>query len=247
MVARFRSGMHALWFIVGIIAGVIGPVSAHAQPRRSIPETALTERQNAHHGGRIVVAGLFDWLFGGSQPGEPPRPAPGPQRRGPADDRGPSDEQEDFQQRSAPQSSGTYRTLCVRLCDGFPFPISFATTKDKLSTDARRCEQQCPAKSRLFAYRNPGQSLADMADLEGKLYKDLPAAFRYQSTYVADCTCHGNAWDAEAVARHEAYARAPQPEKDVKNADQSRTLAPQKRTRQSAWGYRDRRARENND
>src|SRR5690606_29512315 len=30
---------------------------------------------------------------------------------------------------------GTYRTVCVRLCDGFFFPISFATTPDRFGAD----------------------------------------------------------------------------------------------------------------
>jgi len=42
-------------------------------------------------------------------------------------------------QRSAP--SGTYRTLCVRRCDGYYFPISFSTTRDHLAVDEAMCGQ----------------------------------------------------------------------------------------------------------
>jgi len=83
-----------------------------------------------------------------------------------------------------------------------------------------------------------------MADLEGKPYRDLPQAFRYQTSYVADCTCHGNPWDVEARTRHEAYAQAPKPtDKEVKSAEQLGTVAPQRRT----FGYRDHRAREKDE
>ena len=104
--------------------------------------------------------------------------------------------------RPAPEiprkSSGeTYRTLCVRLCDGFYFPMSFATTRGKLEDDAGRCERQCPSKGRLFTHRNPGQSVDDMVDLRGNPYAKLATAFRFRAEFVTDCTCRGNPWDAK--------------------------------------------------
>jgi hypothetical protein len=47
---------------------------------------------------------------------------------------------------------GTYRTLCVRLCDGFHFPVSDSTRRERFSGDAKQCEQRCPARSRLFVH-----------------------------------------------------------------------------------------------
>src|SRR5580704_8328256 len=53
--------------------------------------------------------------------------------------------------------SGTYRTVCVRACDGFFFPISFATTPAKFPDDEKTCKSLCPAaEATLFSYRNPG-------------------------------------------------------------------------------------------
>src|SRR5688572_12815260 len=104
-------------------------------------------------------------------------------------------------------SSGTYRTLCVRLCDGFYFPISYATTRDRFSRDAGKCETGCPGRSRLFVHRTR-DNVDDMTDLEGGTYRDLKNAFRYRQEYVADCTCRGHPWVAEAIARHRAYAEA---------------------------------------
>jgi hypothetical protein len=147
----------------------------------------------------VHKSGLLDWLFGGpkdrGEPAPPPMPAPVP-RPAPREEEG---------QRARPIGEGTYRTLCVRLCDGFYFPISFATGRGKLKDDASRCERQCPARSRLFVYRNPGQTLEEMVDLDGKPYTKLETAFRFQAEYVADCTCHGNPWDPEALARHQSY------------------------------------------
>jgi hypothetical protein len=102
----------------------------------------------------------------------------------------------------------TYRTLCVRLCDGFYFPISFSTLRGRFAVDAKQCEQSCPAKSRLFVHRNPGQDVDDMVDLDGRPYRSLPTAFLHRAQYVADCTCRGNPWDEASIARHRAYAEA---------------------------------------
>lgn len=41
--------------------------------------------------------------------------------------------------------SSTYRTLCVRTCDGYYFPISFATTPNRFQDDERACQRACPA------------------------------------------------------------------------------------------------------
>ena len=103
-------------------------------------------------------------------------------------------------------NSGTYRTLCVRLCDGFYFPVSDSTRRERLSADAKQCEQRCPARSRLFVHRNPGEDVEDMVDLRGHPYRNLRTAHLYQTKYVADCTCHGNPWDEAALARHRTYA-----------------------------------------
>ena len=41
--------------------------------------------------------------------------------------------------------SGTYRTVCVRTCDGFYFPISFATVPARFPDDEKTCKSLCPA------------------------------------------------------------------------------------------------------
>jgi hypothetical protein len=115
--------------------------------------------------------------------------------------------------------SGTYRTLCVRLCDGFYFPVSYSTRRERLSRDAKQCEQRCPARSRLFVHRNPGEDVDDMVDLQGHPYRNLPTALSYQTKYVADCTCHGNPWDEAALARHRTYAEDARQDLAGKTAD----------------------------
>jgi hypothetical protein len=144
----------------------------------------------------IQRVGFFDWLLGGQDSRPPPPMPPRDERKRPAPE--------------VPRTSNgeTYRTLCVRLCDGFYFPMSFATTRGKLEDDAGRCERQCPSNGRLFTHRNPGQSVDDMVDLSGNPYTKLPTAFRFRAEFVTDCTCRGNPWDAESVARHQSYPPA---------------------------------------
>lgn len=85
---------------------------------------------------------------------------------------------------------GTYRTLCVRACDGYYFPISFATTRDRFVDDQQSCQAICPgAKVDLYVHANPGQQSEDMVSLSGARYTDLPSAFRYRTSYDASCSC----------------------------------------------------------
>lgn len=108
--------------------------------------------------------------------------------------------------RERPREFGTYRTLCVRLCDGYYFPISFSATRDRLARDAKTCESSCGGQARLFVYRNPGADVEDMVDLQGQPYRKLSTAFLYRTEYVPACRCKPNPWDSEARDRHRVYA-----------------------------------------
>jgi hypothetical protein len=130
--------------------------------------------------------------------------------------------------RPRPESSGTYRTLCVRMCDGFFAPVSSSTTRSKFTVDAKRCEQSCPGRSRLFIQRT-GSEPDTMVDLEGRPYTKLENAFRHQREYVPDCTCRGNPWDKEAQARHRAYAEAKQGQGSQASAKTEKATAPRPR------------------
>lgn len=109
-------------------------------------------------------------------------------------------------ERSGSGGGDTYRTVCVRLCDGFYTPLSFSTTRDKLEQDADRCDATCGGQARMFYYKNPGSEIEDMEDLDGKPYRKLPTAFLYRTTYNAQCTCRPHPWQQEALDRHKLYA-----------------------------------------
>ncbi len=85
---------------------------------------------------------------------------------------------------------GTYRTLCVRKCDGYYFPISFSTVPARFAADEQTCQSMCPgANAALYIYRNPGEEVGQMVSLTGEPYSALPTAFRYRQEYDAACTC----------------------------------------------------------
>lgn len=100
----------------------------------------------------------------------------------------------------------TYRTMCVRLCDGYYFPISYSTTTDNFHRDRVSCERSCSSPSRLYVYRNPGGEPDDMRDLDGQPYTKLSTAFLYRTKYEAACKCRPDPWEQEAQTRHKLYA-----------------------------------------
>ena len=101
---------------------------------------------------------------------------------------------------------GTYRTVCVRLCDGYYWPISFATSSSSFDRDAETCERSCSSPARLYSYPNPGGEPEEMTDAKGTPYSKLKTAFLYRNEYVQDCKCKPDPWDQEALDRHRLYA-----------------------------------------
>ena len=93
--------------------------------------------------------------------------------------------------------SGTFRTVCVRTCDGFYFPISFATVPARFPDDEKTCKALCPAaEATLFSYRNPGEDMSSAVSINGQPYSSSPNAFRYRQEFNPSCACKvaGQTW-----------------------------------------------------
>src|SRR5216684_2815595 len=93
--------------------------------------------------------------------------------------------------------SGTYRTVCVRSCDGAYFPISFATVPGRFPDDERTCKALCPAaEATLYSYRNPGEDMNQAVSINGQPYSSSPNAFRYRQEFNPSCACKaaGQTW-----------------------------------------------------
>lgn len=113
-----------------------------------------------------------------------------------------------------PGRADTFRTVCVRLCDGAYFPISFSTTRSRFKADAARCQSGCSSPARLFVVKPEGDP-EDMVDVRGAAYADLPNAFKFRTAYDASCTCRGQPWDVEARERHRQMAAAEEAQQSV--------------------------------
>jgi hypothetical protein len=93
--------------------------------------------------------------------------------------------------------SGTYRTVCVRTCDGGYFPISFATVPARFPDDEKTCKALCPATdAALYAYRNPGEDINQAISVNGQPYTALPNAFHFRTEFNPSCACKapGQTW-----------------------------------------------------
>jgi hypothetical protein len=100
--------------------------------------------------------------------------------------------------------SNTFRTICVRTCDGFYYPISFATTEAHFQDDQLQCQRMCPAAEvNLYTYHNPGEDVPQAVSLSGAAYTALPNAFRYRQEFNPACSCRkpGQSW-AQALGQY---------------------------------------------
>lgn len=83
----------------------------------------------------------------------------------------------------------TYRTVCVRLCDGYYFPVSFSTMQSQFPKDSQVCASKCAAPTELFFYQNPGGEMEQAQSVSGQMYSKLPNAFRHRKEVVQGCSC----------------------------------------------------------
>lgn len=85
---------------------------------------------------------------------------------------------------------GTYRTVCVRLCDGYYFPVSFSTLPAHFERDEELCKSRCAAPAELYYYQNPGGTPDQMVAFRTReRIQALKSAFRFKKEYVQGCSC----------------------------------------------------------
>ena len=105
-------------------------------------------------------------------------------------------------------SYGNYRTLCVRTCDGYYFPVSYNSSNSKFSLDSKLCQQMCPGTEvSLYVHRVPDQEPEEMVSLTGEPYAKLETAFKYRQDglgSVAGCTCHAQTQSVDAAQSADA-------------------------------------------
>ncbi len=99
-----------------------------------------------------------------------------------------------------------YRTLCVRSCDGYYFPISYSASPLDFDRDAARCSAMCPgSEAKLYFHRIPDQDSEDMVSVANQMpYASLPNAFAYRDRKVGaarQCSCALSAEPQEKQAK----------------------------------------------
>ncbi len=112
--------------------------------------------------------------------------------------------------------NGRYRSVCVRLCDGFFYPISYSTYSGRLAQEQEQCQSSCAAPAELYVYRNPGQEIEQAISLNGSAYMDLPVALKFRKSYVNGCSCKQaeyNPTEIEAANKRAEAEEAAQPAK----------------------------------
>jgi hypothetical protein len=138
------------------------------------------------------------------------------------------------------------RTICVRKCDGFYFPISFEASSPSFVSQQRICAAMCPATEvELFAYSPISQQPDEAISTEtGQLLRAMPNAFRFRKVYDPACQCKrpGESWaqalsgaeelltagKGDIVVTEESSRAMQQPKGAEKGTDNSADKAPAK-------------------
>jgi hypothetical protein len=96
----------------------------------------------------------------------------------------------------------TYRTLCVRTCDGYYFPISFSTTEQNFDRDVETCSANCPGtETELYFHSTNGEDSEDMISVyTHQPYTELATAFNFRTAVSPECGCNFTQVNYEAIA-----------------------------------------------
>jgi hypothetical protein len=88
--------------------------------------------------------------------------------------------------------AATGRSVCVRLCDGYFFPLgTLASARDRPLHQAS-CEAACPhAEVALFTLARASSDIGGARGPDGRPYRLLPQAFAHQSRRTPGCSCQG--------------------------------------------------------
>lgn len=118
----------------------------------------------------------------------------------------------------------TYRTVCVRLCDGYYFPVSFSTLPNHFGRDKNVCQSKCAAPTELYFHQNPGGAVEQMvSQATQQPYTALRTAFRYRKEYVQGCSCKSSEYVPQSA---NAGAVAPPAAPSTSAAQNNNKLSP---------------------
>jgi hypothetical protein len=148
----------------------------------------LVARYNAYC--RSQPRGFFDSLFGGGSS----LPA---QSDLPEDTLAPTDDDQ------APK--GGSQAICVRTCDGGFFPLNYSARRGSLDSLGDLCHALCPNTEVALYTRSPDNDVGTAVSADGRPYRDLQNAFKFQKSFDPACTCKakGETW-VQALTQSDA-------------------------------------------
>jgi hypothetical protein len=83
------------------------------------------------------------------------------------------------------------RSVCVRLCDGYFFPVAPISSSADLAGHQATCEETCPdAPTALYVEPAGSDKIEDAVSTSGAPYTALPVALRSRTTFDNTCACH---------------------------------------------------------
>ena len=110
-----------------------------------------------------------------------------------------------------------YRTLCVRTCDGYYFPISFSTSRSRFKIDEAVCQSMYGGEpAELFVHHN-GSPSDTAVSLKGEPLAGATNAFAFRYFFAPSCQAklqHGLANLGEAFLARVSEMKANAPPKD---------------------------------
>jgi hypothetical protein len=110
------------------------------------------------------------------------------------------------EQSQSDGGGGKFRTVCVRMCDGYYFPISNVSRRRDFYRDAKVCSAKCGEEGKLFYQSSSDENMSELVDLQGRNYAKLPNAFVYRKKLIDGCSCKPMPWSEAELARHRQYA-----------------------------------------
>ena len=84
----------------------------------------------------------------------------------------------------------TSRTVCVRMCDGYFFPLSNHTNGSNLHAQEAMCSAACPASTtKLFTLAAGNEVIDQAVSLKGVNYTATSMAYAYEKGVDKTCSC----------------------------------------------------------
>ncbi len=89
--------------------------------------------------------------------------------------------------------SGSSQTMCVRLCDGYAFPVGRLASRADIPAHQAACASSCPGAATAL-YQSTKRSLdpaSARSVADGTPYLQLATAFLFRKEVKASCSCQG--------------------------------------------------------